>query len=134
VVVALIALITVGVAALVWRSARAVISAQAAGLAAVLGGAVANLLDRAGDGLVTDYLYTGWWPTFNLADTAIVTGAALALLGELRGGEPAPTPSPASARRAASRRSRADADDPAGQSRSSTAGTAAGAASRVGPP
>jgi hypothetical protein len=70
--------------------------------------------------------------TFNLADTAIVTGAALALLGELRGGEPAPTPSPASA--AASRRSRADADDPAGQPRSSTAGTAAGAASRVGPP
>src|SRR5690606_23393412 len=44
-------------------------------LAAILGGAVANVIDRAPDGLVTDYLHTGWWPTFNLADTFIVLGA-----------------------------------------------------------
>ncbi|MEN3225132.1 MULTISPECIES: signal peptidase II [Mycolicibacterium] len=45
-------------------------------LAALLGGAVANVLDRAADGLVTDYLHTGWFPTFNLADVFVVTGAA----------------------------------------------------------
>ena len=41
----------------------------------VLGGAVANVLDRAVDGAVTDYLAAGWFPTFNLADTAITIGA-----------------------------------------------------------
>jgi signal peptidase II len=44
-------------------------------LAAILGGAAANVIDRVPDGLVTDYLHTGWWPTFNLADTFIVLGA-----------------------------------------------------------
>lgn len=41
---------------------------------AIVGGAVANVVDRAGDGVVTDYLHTGWWPTFNLADTFLVAG------------------------------------------------------------
>ena len=45
----------------------------------VLGGAVANIVDRAGDGAVTDFLWLGWFPTFNLADTAITLGV-LALL------------------------------------------------------
>ena len=40
----------------------------------MIGGAVANVVDRARDGVVTDYLHTGWWPTFNLADTFLVTG------------------------------------------------------------
>jgi len=31
-------------------------------------------------GAVTDYLHTGWWPTFNLADVFIVCGVALLLL------------------------------------------------------
>ena len=46
-------------------------------LAALLTGALANLADRASDGVVTDYLHTGWWPTFNLADTLIVIGGVL---------------------------------------------------------
>ena len=41
---------------------------------AVIGGAIANVIDRARDGVVTDYLHSGWWPTFNLADTFLVTG------------------------------------------------------------
>ena len=45
----------------------------------VLGGAVANIVDRAGDGAVTDFLWLGWFPTFNLADAAITLGV-LALL------------------------------------------------------
>lgn len=40
----------------------------------VLGGAVANIVDRARDGAVTDFLWLGWFPTFNLADTAITLG------------------------------------------------------------
>lgn len=46
---------------------------------ALLGGAVANFVDRLADGAVTDFLDLGIgsarWPTFNLADTAIVLGA-----------------------------------------------------------
>jgi signal peptidase II len=67
------------------------------GLSLVLGGAVGNLIDRTTRGEVVDFLdvYTthprlaGWlvdkfgtahWPTFNLADSAIVTGACLLAL------------------------------------------------------
>lgn len=89
-VVAVTGLITAGVAVLAWRVAARGSRLRRVGVAGVLGGAVANLVDRAGDGLVTDYLHTGWWPTFNLADTAIVTGAGLLVLAELRGGREAP--------------------------------------------
>ncbi|GAB3197491.1 hypothetical protein GCM10027062_09280 [Nocardioides hungaricus] len=42
------------------------------------------MIDRARDGVVTDYLHTGWWPTFNLADTFLVTGfIVVALLHSL---------------------------------------------------
>lgn len=73
-VVALTAAITAGIAVAAWRVARWGSRALRGALALVLGGAVANLLDRADDGIVTDYLHTGWWPTFNLADVAIVVG------------------------------------------------------------
>ncbi len=53
-------------------------------LAAMLGGAVANVIDRAADGLVTDYLHTGWFPTFNLADVFVVTGAAALVVASWR--------------------------------------------------
>lgn len=49
----------------------------------ILGGGIANLLDRLGDGRVTDYLdwgVGGWrYATFNLPDSAITVGMALAL-------------------------------------------------------
>ncbi|MGB3684164.1 MAG: signal peptidase II, partial [Rubrobacteraceae bacterium] len=52
-------------------------------LGLILGGGIANLLDRLGDGRVTDYLDAGlgnWrWPTSNLPDVAITTGFVLAL-------------------------------------------------------
>ena len=58
----------------------------------VLGGAVANLVDRAGDGAVTDFLWLGWFPTFNLADSAITVGVVALLWVSWRtpgaGGEP----------------------------------------------
>ncbi|CAN5312067.1 signal peptidase II [soil metagenome] len=44
----------------------------------LLGGALANFVDRLGDGVVTDFLDLGLgtarWPTFNLADTFITLG------------------------------------------------------------
>lgn len=43
----------------------------------ILGGAIANVLDRAVDGTVVDLIDLGWWPAFNLADAAIVLGVAL---------------------------------------------------------
>ena len=83
-VLAVTGLITAVIAVVAWRTATAGTAWQAAALAAILGGALANLADRAADGVVTDYLHSGWWPTFNLADTEIVTGAALLVLAELR--------------------------------------------------
>ncbi|GAA3717471.1 hypothetical protein GCM10022204_41750 [Microlunatus aurantiacus] len=72
-----------------WHAAPTTNRLGRAGLAMLLGGAVANLADRSIDGVVTDYLHTGWWPTFNLADVAIVTGAGLLLLSTFR--QPPPT-------------------------------------------
>ncbi|HTZ62482.1 MAG TPA: signal peptidase II [Solirubrobacteraceae bacterium] len=47
----------------------------------LLGGALGNLLDRIRDGSVVDFIKLPLgWPPFNLADTAIVIGAALLLL------------------------------------------------------
>ncbi len=54
------------------------------GLALILGGAIGNLFDRLVHGSVVDFLdfYLGsyHWPTFNIADSAIVIGAGLLLL------------------------------------------------------
>ncbi|MGA8184033.1 MAG: signal peptidase II [Terriglobia bacterium] len=54
------------------------------GLALVVGGASSNLIDRIRFGQVVDFLdvyYRNYhWPTFNVADSAIVVGAGLLLL------------------------------------------------------
>jgi signal peptidase II len=48
--------------------------------ALLIGGALGNLADRARDGAVTDFIDLPLWPTFNLADVAIVVGVLLLLL------------------------------------------------------
>jgi len=57
-------------------------------LAMILGGAVGNVIDRIAYGHVIDFLdfhWAGWhWPAFNLADSAIVGGAALLIFDEFR--------------------------------------------------
>jgi signal peptidase II len=54
------------------------------GLALVIGGAVGNLIDRVRLGKVVDFLQWHWqewyWPSFNIADSAITVGVALLLL------------------------------------------------------
>ncbi|HEX5027685.1 MAG TPA: signal peptidase II [Gaiellaceae bacterium] len=46
-------------------------------LGLVLGGSVANLVDRVRLGHVTDFLDLAAWPAFNLADTFIVVGVGI---------------------------------------------------------
>jgi signal peptidase II len=67
-----------------WRTAQIMPAVGRLGLAAVLAGALANVIDRATDGVVTDYLHTGWFPTFNLPDVFITCGACLMVIGTLR--------------------------------------------------
>ena len=56
-------------------------------LALILGGAIGNVIDRLAYGHVIDFLdlhWRGWhWPAFNVADSAIVCGAALLIVDEL---------------------------------------------------
>ena len=72
---------------MLWRPSR-LDRLSVIGLALVLGGAAGNVFDRIVAGRVTDFLefYVGeyHWPTFNLADSAIVVGSALLLLALLR--------------------------------------------------
>ncbi|QDP83309.1 signal peptidase II [Nocardia otitidiscaviarum] len=66
----------------------------AIGLGMVLGGALGNLIDRLFrapgplQGHVVDYLAVGWWPVFNVADSAIVCGAILLVVLTVFGFEP----------------------------------------------
>jgi signal peptidase II len=55
-----------------------------AGAAMVLGGAAGNLVDRLDGRGVLDYLHSGWFPTFNLADASVTIGVVLYVLGTLR--------------------------------------------------
>lgn len=50
----------------------------------ILGGAFGNLIDRVRLGYVVDFMQVGWFPIFNLADSAISVGAALLMLQFLR--------------------------------------------------
>ena len=59
----------------------------------LVGGAAGNLIDRAREGAVTDFVDLPLWPAFNVADAAITIGV-LALLYVLEG-----PPSRGSARR-----------------------------------
>jgi signal peptidase II len=57
-------------------------------LALILGGALGNVIDRIVHGHVVDFLQVHWqhhyFPSFNVADSAITVGAALLILDELR--------------------------------------------------
>jgi signal peptidase II len=81
--IAVSAVLLVTVAALLWKSRKLDWSAGV-GMALIVGGALSNLLDRIRLGRVVDFLdvYVGsyHWPTFNLADSAIVIGAGFLVL------------------------------------------------------
>ena len=70
------------VAILVWGRRYAAQNRCAGwGLYLLMGGALGNLVDRLRFGYVVDFLDLHFWPVFNVADIAVVTGAALILLG-----------------------------------------------------
>ncbi|HUI78850.1 MAG TPA: signal peptidase II [Bryobacteraceae bacterium] len=75
------------VAGILWRPER-LDRLSLAGFSLILGGAVGNLFDRIVWGRVTDFLdvYVGdyHWPTFNVADSAVVIGSGLLLLELVR--------------------------------------------------
>jgi signal peptidase II len=94
----LLAIVIIG--GLLWRG-RVDERRTALGLSLVLGGALGNLIDRVLRGEVIDFLDvyvppstlaerlqawvgTSHWPTFNVADSAIVVGAGLLFLATLR--------------------------------------------------
>ena len=55
----------------------------------LLGGAIGNLIDRAREGAVIDFIDPVAWPAFNVADSSIVVGvAALLYVIEATPGEP----------------------------------------------
>lgn len=59
----------------------------AVALSTILGGAIGNLIDRAMNGYVVDFIvvhYRDWYfPAFNIADSAITIGAGLLILDML---------------------------------------------------
>jgi signal peptidase II len=49
------------------------------GISLVFAGTCGNLIDRLNPnvGRITDFLYIGWWPAFNVADSSITVGVIL---------------------------------------------------------
>lgn len=85
----IVALVGVGVllfyALLMYRSFASfdnILSRLAIGL--ILGGTVGNLVDRLRFGRVTDFIDFGFWPAFNIADSAITIGVILFAYFSLR--------------------------------------------------
>ena len=88
-VVWLLVLLKLGVVAFLarwlWRGETRL---EALALGLIIGGALGNVLDRVRIGAVVDFVdwhYAGWhWPTFNMADVAIVGGVGLLVLHTYR--------------------------------------------------
>jgi lipoprotein signal peptidase len=71
-----VALLLLSIAALRQRGGRVL----RASYGLILGGALANLIDRLDDGMVTDFFAIGSFPVFNVADSCITIGVATILL------------------------------------------------------
>lgn len=87
--VALSTVVSCVIAVWIWRIRFEGPAILAAGLALVLGGAIGNLIDRIRFGYVTDFIQVylgeaiGYFPSFNVADSAISVGAALLIIDAL---------------------------------------------------
>lgn len=74
-----VGIVLLAVVVSIGRSAGTTLPA-ALGLGLMLGGAAGNLVDRIfrdHGGAVVDFIDLGWWPVFNVADSAITCGAVL---------------------------------------------------------
>ena len=75
--------LTAAALVILWRLFRATRpgdTVRTLALALVCGGAIGNLIDRAHQGHVTDFLKLPKWPAFNVADVAITVGVIALLL------------------------------------------------------
>jgi signal peptidase II len=95
----ILAIVAIGVAIVLARFARRSDDRwTVCALSLVLGGALGNLCDRLFrapgflHGAVVDFVRLGWWPTFNVADSAITIGALLLVLFGFRTPRPADGP------------------------------------------
>ncbi len=86
--------VALAVIVVILRTARRLRSCSwGVALGLLLGGATGNLVDRllrapgVGRGAVVDFLDFKVWPSFNVADSAIVCGGLLAVLLSVRGSE-----------------------------------------------
>ncbi len=80
VLMVLIPLALIAIMVLAWKARRNRLHALCYGL--IIGGAFGNIADRLNDGVVTDFIQIGWWPSFNVADSCITVGVVLLLLIE----------------------------------------------------
>ena len=82
--------VVVSIALLTWlrKLALATHALLIGGLSLILGGAIGNVIDRLRLGHVVDFIQVHWdrsyFPTFNVADSAITVGAVLVVLDALR--------------------------------------------------
>ena len=79
-IVPLVVVGSVAVVALVWFATASPSFPVAVAEGMVVGGALGNLVDRifrSHGGAVVDFIHLGFWPTFNLADAAIVVGGTV---------------------------------------------------------
>ncbi len=85
----IILVVVVLVLAVAWFARHVPSTKVAVGVGLILGGALGNLADRLfrpDHGAVVDFIYTRYWPTFNLADASIVCGCILVAWAFFRSG------------------------------------------------
>lgn len=73
-----------GLLAWAWRRRRVASLFEQLALAAVLAGALGNLIDRGLRGYVVDFVWVRWYSVFNVADVLIVAGAIAMLIAARR--------------------------------------------------
>lgn len=78
-IVAFVGIIVLLLFALVYSSRFSVSDSKLTkpALGLILGGTIGNLIDRLHRGYVTDFIDIGFWPAFNIADSAITVGVIL---------------------------------------------------------
>lgn len=82
-----LALETAVLVVLIWYAGRVRTKTLAIGFGMIIGGALGNVSDRIfrhNHGAVIDFIHSGFWPTFNVADSAVVIGIVVILLGSRR--------------------------------------------------
>ncbi len=74
----LIAIALVALCVAAFRTAKTALGQIGYGI--IIGGALGNIVDRLGDGSVTDFVQVGTFPVFNVADSCITAGVTVLLL------------------------------------------------------